>query len=233
MPNTFLAHAYDLGDPWTSHDCPTPDPLYDCQQEWYMGAGIHPRLKYPVGQRLAVGAMAIAYGARGHYGVPTIAGCAVDPSGGEDDGVTTLTVRFNETRMRGAKLAVNVDLEDATLSSMHVEYATGNGATSWAAVNISLSAADPLAVRLNLLPLGGATPLAVRYAWGDADAPEGGSDVLCCAEKLEDGVECSPAACPIMAVDKAAVYGGLPANPFLAKIEGGKCVCPLPQRCDA
>ena len=36
---------------------------------------------------------------------------------------------------------------------------------------------------------------------------------------------CGPASCPIMA------SGGLPANPFLAKIVDGKCECIAPQVC--
>ena len=32
MPNSFLAHAYDLGDPWTNNGCQTAqccDPTYN------------------------------------------------------------------------------------------------------------------------------------------------------------------------------------------------------------
>ena len=34
-----------------------PLAAFDCRTPWYMGAIIHPRLKRPVGQRLALGAL--------------------------------------------------------------------------------------------------------------------------------------------------------------------------------
>ena len=78
MPNTFLAHAYDLGDPWaqstscmgwgccyekynrTMCDARTHHQPHICEAEcagllntsYYMGP-IHPRIKKPVGNRLA------------------------------------------------------------------------------------------------------------------------------------------------------------------------------------
>ena len=39
--------------------------------------------------------------------------------------------------------------------------------------------------------------------------------------------------CPIFAAVPGAPFAGLPANPFIAKIVDGKCVCPSPQSCDA
>jgi len=42
--------------------------------------------------------------------------------------------------------------------------------------------------------------------------------------------------CPLIATGptlKNAPFGGLSANPFLAKIVGGKCECPAPQDCSA
>ncbi len=38
---------------------------------------------------------------------------------------------------------------------------------------------------------------------------------------------CVPASCPIW-----DPVSGLPANPFVAKLESGKCVCVDPQKCD-
>jgi hypothetical protein len=107
LPKTFIAQAYDLADPWThrmaSYDkhCAQPDAngKYGKGCEWdlskwddqlkvvapgvrtnkapiFMGS-IHPRLKYPVGHRLATLAMAVAYGGKGPISGPTISGCEV------------------------------------------------------------------------------------------------------------------------------------------------------------
>jgi hypothetical protein len=58
-----------------------------------------------------------------------------------------------------------------------------------------------------------------RYAWGiidccDLNDPSTFTSKSCIAN------------CPIMA------SSGLPGNPFIAKIEGGKCACVAPQVCD-
>ena len=63
------------------------------------------------------------------------------------------------------------------------------------------------------------TAFAIRYA-------DNGD---CCSENPpNDGEPCVPATCPIMA--KTA---NLPANPFVAKIVNGKCMCIAPQQCNA
>ena len=38
---------------------------------------IHPRIKKPVGERLAAAAMGVVYGSSGAYAGPTISGCSV------------------------------------------------------------------------------------------------------------------------------------------------------------
>merc|ERR1712224_968900 len=50
-----------------------------------------------------------------------------------------------------------------------------------------------------------------------------------------DGIAepCVPGQCPLMAAEPMAPFGGLPTDPFLAKIVDGKCVCPEPQQCSA
>lgn len=288
MPNTFLAHGYDIGDPWSSHDCKKPDPRYDCKVPWFMGPGIHPRLKKPVGQRLAVGAMGVAYGGNESVSGPTISGCAL--SGNK------LVVKFNKDLLKGSKLMVQNynkssphrsafsvfvngtleciekkeicplwtgqvepylkfcrnPLDDQNKTKNCVNGINHNGlcynipsievcsrhnlilrqtqdnAATWVPVNIDLSTSG-FELDVDLTPLAGATPLAIRYAWGNNDKPNGG-DVLCC-QGLGD--ECIPASCPIMSALSSAPFGGLPANPFLAKItQNGKCVCPSPQTCD-
>jgi hypothetical protein len=88
LPNAFLAHAYDLADPWGDACAPQPmtakcrgcdaaDAAYNCLTPFYMGPSIHPRLKQPVGARLAASALALVYGKGGAVTGPTLAGCAV------------------------------------------------------------------------------------------------------------------------------------------------------------
>ena len=51
---------------------------YNCKTPWFVGPGIHPRLKKPVGQRLGLGAMQTVYEGGGVYAgvyAGVIAGC--------------------------------------------------------------------------------------------------------------------------------------------------------------
>lgn len=63
-----------------------------------------------------------------------------------------------------------------------------------------------------------------RYAWGNDNSDS------CCPQAPGVGqtTPCVPASCPIF--DQKT---GLPGNPFIAKIDGDKCVCIPPQVCDA
>jgi hypothetical protein len=77
---------------------------------------------------------------------------------------------------------------------------------------------------------------AVRYAWGTTNATDAGGaipngkDITCC-EGNGDDMPCVPGQCPLHAAEPLAPFGGLPIDPFLAKIVGGKCLCPEPQMC--
>jgi hypothetical protein len=89
---------------------------------------------------------------------------------------------------------------------------------TWVLVDIVSKSAS--SITLDLSNLHGATPLALRYAWGNTrDA--------CCRVNLNATERCVPASCPIW--DEMS---GLPANPFLAQIVNGKCRCVAPQVCD-
>ena len=89
----------------------------------YMGA-IHPRVKKPVGERLARAAMAVAYN-NDQYppSGPTVAGCSVDTSS-TADGSTSLEVRFDASMMKGDSLVMQPYENNATagilLSNMQV-----------------------------------------------------------------------------------------------------------------
>lgn len=79
--------------------------------------------------------------------------------------------------------------------------------------------ADGASITVDLSPLNGTAPTAVRYAW---------SIVNCCDmndPELYVSKPCGPASCPIMSTSN------LPANPFLAKIVNGNCECVAPQVC--
>jgi hypothetical protein len=108
MPQTFLAQALDLNDPWINTTwsdikcCPYDfnasyhTPCHGCDAycdstaatPWYMGP-IHPRDRKSVGVRLAQAAGVTVYGLAGAFTGPTISGCRVHAAN------NTLTVSFN------------------------------------------------------------------------------------------------------------------------------------------
>lgn len=106
-------------------------------------------------------------------------------------------------------------------------WAGGDGATvfpngvldsGWVPLNFT-AAASGTAIVVDLAPLKGLPPTAVRYAWGVVD----------CCDHTDPSLYVSHgciAQCPIMS------SSGLPANPFQAKVvSGGSCECVAPQVC--
>ena len=124
-------------------------------------------------------------------------------------------------------------------------YSNGNeyAVAPWVAVLPRAgTAANEIVVDLG--PLGGATPTAVRYAAGAASgvaAPGGGADGsgfrnqrVCCGPSVDTSHEpCPPEACPLKSSNEAGGGLQLPALPFRANIVDGRCVCIAPQVCDA
>jgi len=224
MPKTFMAHAFDLQDPWNvnSGACIThPLAGYDCRTPWFMGASIHPRLKKPVGQRLAIGALQVAYSKGGGSMGGVIMGCGLSS--------TTLTLSFD---MKGRKLSHRAYNKSTPILSATAVLVNSTSGSQWLPVHTALgSAADTVAVDVSSLP---ARPIAVRYAWGatSPDSSPNGDDVSCC-QGDGTGEPCVPGQCPLMAVEPIAPFGGLPVDPFMAEIVNGKCVCPAPQVCSA
>jgi hypothetical protein len=86
-------------------------------------------------------------------------------------------------------------------------------------VQLNFTKRNGSTIHVDLSPLEGKTPTAVRYAWGLLDCCDYTDPTLyithnCIAE------------CPIKGAKSR-----LPANPFQAKIVGGKCNCIAPQAC--
>eukprot|EP01047_Picozoa_sp_COSAG01_P001495 COSAG01_NODE_34_length_34978_cov_45.798475_22_plen_224_part_00 len=88
-------------------------------------------------------------------------------------------------------------------------------------INLPISAGPaPASITVDLTPLKGHVPTAVKYAWGIID----------CCDLLDPVTFTSKpciANCPIMGSSQ------LPANPFMAKIANGKCECVSPQECSS
>ena len=113
--------------------------------------------------------------------------------------------------------------------------------TQWQPLNITPGA--PFEIVADLSPLDGGAVHAVRYAWGVKTDTELEQSTQCCengdpqlllegAQRRKDKAQptwskpCREGLCPIVA------SGGLPANPFIARIVDGRCQCIPPQVCD-
>lgn len=231
MPNTFLAHAFDLQDPWNGNTgaCltnPQALPGFDCTTPWYMGPSIHPRLKQPVGARLALGALQTAYGIGSGVRGGSLKGCAA--------GAGEVTLKFDVGSRQLNVRSYNASRPELSAVSVRVNTTQG---LSWMPVPIRVGDAGSVVADLSgLAPDAAGTVSAVRYAWGDntqtSDHAPNGNDVSCCEGDGTDA-PCVPGQCPIHVVEAAAPYGMLPVDPFLAEIVGGKCLCPEPQECSA
>jgi len=88
--------------------------------------------------------------------------------------------------------------------------------SSWTMLNFEKDSDS--SIKVDLSPLKGLVPTAVRYAWGSVDCCDTTDPMLYVTHGCV-------ASCPIMST------GALPANPFMAKIVGGKCECVAPQVC--
>ena len=159
---------------------------------------------------------------------PTIAGCSYAAGG------ASLSVTFDAALLAGGALTVLAyDQPKQSAFSVLVNSSDDAGSGTWVPVNIALGPAGSSSVTADLAPLGGAAPQAIKYAWGATGGRPNEADVICC-HSLGAAAECVPGQCPIFVAMPLAPFGGLPANPFLAKISAqGKCECPAPQVCDA
>lgn len=250
MPRTFMAQAFDLDDPFSNITCyrkgccgAAKEGCESClgpngycanlsATNFYMGP-IHPRDKKPVGDRLAMAAVSVAYGKGTAFTGPTLSGCHV--ANGK------IIVEFNRSLLGSDHLLVK---DYKALASSRLEILTnkslfclqtsgredteciddgsgrpaGHGAfedeKTW--VSVDVQQASPTSLSVDLSKTQGVA-FGIRYAWtGD-----------CCDKRPATGAACPIASCPLMGQQSQ-----LPANPFIARIENGRCQCVAPQRCD-
>jgi len=90
----------------------------------------------------------------------------------------------------------------------------------WIQLNFTLAPGTTNAIHVDLLPLNGSLPTAVRYAWDAADCCDHTDPTLYVTHGCI-------ASCPLMSVQSQ-----LPANPFQTRIVNGRCDCVKPQVCN-
>ena len=83
---------------------------------------------------------------------------------------------------------------------------------------MDITSATATSVNVDLSKLNGKQPVGVRYSWGVFDCCNVGDPLLYVSKPCDT-------ACPITSSTL------LPANPFMAKLVGGKCSCVAPQVC--
>lgn len=217
---------------------------------------LHPRSKDTVARRIAQSAYATMYAPPTSPILstgPVISGCTLTPTTltlhfnatllkGERVVVSKpptaapLSLALENTALY---VLTNATLDVAALAHNHHggdssaykgPYSAGNeyGVEGWKAVMPGEVGGDGRSITLDLAPLGGAVPTAVRYAAGSGGygitAPHNnGCGRLCCGPTLDCRLQpCPPDSCPL----HASGPGGLPALPFVAAITPqGKCQC--------
>ena len=261
MPNSFLAHAFDLEDPWGNITCYRVhcDPMnytnpkcHGCEgydnsvalTNFYMG-GIHPRVKKPLGERLAQAAYGQVYNAPDvQVSGPVLSGCTLEGS--------KLTITFNSTLLGKDSMLVDTYykptnasyvqiLTNETLFCLQTAAGTsrdnsvcnddGSGKAvphpftsgvfdsldTWPMVNVEASGTASIVADVTGYE---GKVFGVRYAW-----MQGYNG--CCGLHPPTSGSCPLSSCPL----KGSI-SKLPVTPFVAKIENGKCKCIAPQVCD-
>lgn len=143
IPNSVIAQAYDLDDPWGPGAGPCISTEWACCEGkgfWKAApynkqtcagrekicaaackadltpvamGGIHPRDKKPLGDRLGKAFFNTWYGGNGPATGPTIAGCSLASN--------TLTITFNTTLLKGDKVIVQDYNKSSTASYLEVQ----------------------------------------------------------------------------------------------------------------
>ena len=212
---------------------------------------MHPRPKGILGRQLARVTQALVYADGAGAGAPplqlsgpALAGCSVAGA--------ALTLRFDAALLAGAAVSWLANAsrarENTALYALPAParlpadygsghhpggdykgpYANGNewGVEGWVALD---AVAGPGAAELtvDLAPLRGAAPTAIRYASGTGGWGSGAQNRMCCGPLINVAVEpCAPDSCPLHAA-------GLPGVPFVAAIDAatGRCACAPPMDC--
>ena len=203
----------------------------------FMGPSIHPRLKLPVGQRLALGALQAAYRIGEGVTGGTIAGCTMTNNIGPP---SILTLKFKMPGNRKLKLRkYNMSNPENSATSLQITNKK-DGTSRWVPVHIRIGPVGSNTITVDWNGAPSVTATAIRYAWGgtemtndplDSKNMPNGKDVTCCEGNGVD-TPCMMAQCPLLADEPLAPFGGLPVDPFVAKLVDGKCLCPEPQVCD-
>jgi len=261
FPNGFMAAGHDLGDPWWGKSCwgggnsncagwDEAVPFSSTKTNYYMGP-IHPRVKFEVGRRLAVGALSVTYGrSEMPPAGPTIESCQFQMDRNNLD----FTLQFNTKMMNpkginngsqyqlyvntpfyphidGMPSVLNLLFNDTWVPATIKNQKKEDGQAGKVLFSYDLKGSDDM-------------PTQIRYAW-DQGGGQGG-----CCPGLDRGVlPCPPRSCPIMmkfnttyapTQIQALMTGlelGLPANPFWSKLiwddstKTGHCECFEPQVC--
>jgi hypothetical protein len=229
---------------WDAAMLPLAPYVYNSTVQMYMG-GLHPRLKSPVGARLAQAYHNLVGGGSAAFTGPTVAGCTAAALTLPPGGSGSITVVFNATLLRGDTVGFDPtfdtnmtawasDRQDSpgfmvcllpanAPAGAVCEYTprapywvAGRGAPAGGGGSLAVSFSNPSATAA-------ATVSAIRYGWPL-------DDVDCCPQLpyAKGFTACPPAACPVKGVKSL-----LPANPFRAGFTAaGKCVCAPPQVCD-
>lgn len=226
MKNVVIVHAYDLTDPcvWGNAECVSDDcetyPFSTHCVHPYMGA-IHPRVKSPLGKRIAFQSLNLFYKDKtqstGPYNGPFLKGCTLDASS------HTIRLDYDETRFGGDTLqtpkynfewmnsGVSVHVNGNRTYANSQNFGTPILSNITRLTNTSILVHIPQAVNVSEVT-------GINYAW---------SDTACCGNLDLKHNPCPVEQCPIKLSNS-----GLPAEPFFALIVNNKCKCILPQKCD-
>ena len=201
----------------------------------YLG-GLHPRLKSPLGHRLAQSFINLFMGGSAPFTGPTIVGCSLDAAN------STLTVAYNVTLLRGESVLVRPFAANLSAwgtrdsSSFMLCFSTTGGEDCIAddeehldlwvpAGAVAGSDGTSAVLTVSPSPIVGGILSALRYGWTLSN--EG--DTCCPHLNVTLGYEvCIPGNCPVK-----SSRSFLPGNPFYANITAaGTCACLYPQICD-
>ena len=223
----------------------------------FMGS-IHPRLKSPVGFRLAAGMHASAYGGDGALSGPTLTGCTASSSDPADR-LAGVSLTFDAKLLGSERVAVRDFDTDMANTWADQDAASMMVCISQPSVkilslkNLSTACANPNdynpdGVKWVAAPVKAAGTSSVTIDLSKLNITAGGhinnssitlvalrygwpmDDLTCCPHNTERNglAPCVPGLCPI---HTSTSY--LPANPFYANIvwPRGKCQCNKPQQC--